>query len=179
MFSIRRAERADAALLSTLGERLFRAAFGASNTDEDMQLYVQSAFSAKRQERELADAATRTWLVEVESGAEIGYAMVRLGAPGADFDAKNTVENVRFYVDTAFHGRGVASALMNTCIEQAREWGCDQLWLGVWDKNARAIAFYKKSGFRVVGTQRFRLGNDRQRDFVMVRPVDLQEGQSR
>jgi len=54
MFSIRRADRTDAGVLATLGERLFRAAFGASNTAEDMQLYVQSAFSLKRQALELS-----------------------------------------------------------------------------------------------------------------------------
>jgi ribosomal protein S18 acetylase RimI-like enzyme len=171
MFAIRRAERDDAALLSTLGERLFRAAFGASNTNEDMELYVQSAFSEQRQGRELSDPRTRGWLIEDQSGAAMGYAMVKLGAPDAEVDAKNPIEIVRFYVDSQYHGRGVASALMRTCIEQAREWSCDQLWLGVWDKNARAIAFYKKSGFRIVGSQAFQLGTDRQRDYIMVREV--------
>jgi ribosomal protein S18 acetylase RimI-like enzyme len=172
MFSIRRAERTDAPTLSALGERLFRAAFGASNTDEDMELYLRSAFSPIRQARELAGPSTQAWLVEDESGAEIGYALVRLGAPDAEVDAKNPVEIVRFYVDSGWHGRGVASALMTTCVDQARVWGCDQIWLGVWDQNARAIAFYKKSGFRIVGSQPFLLGTDRQRDFIMVRAVD-------
>jgi ribosomal protein S18 acetylase RimI-like enzyme len=183
MFSIRRAEKNDADVLATLGERLFRAAFGASNTAEDMQLYVQFAFSVKRQSLELSNPSIGTWLVEDRVGDSIGYAMVKLGAPSHDIEARNPLEIVRFYVDAAWHGQGIAAALMATCVDQARDWGCDQLWLGVWDQNPRAIAFYKKSGFRIVGSQPFQLGADRQRDFIMVRPVDLQEdfqeGQSR
>ena len=175
-FSIRRADRSDAEILATLGERLFRAAFGDSNTAEDMQLYVRSAFSPNRQALELTDPSTRAWLVEDASGESIGYAMVKIGAPGHDIEARNPLEIVRFYVDSAWHGQGIAAALMATCVEQARDWGCDQLWLGVWDQNPRAIAFYKKGGFRIVGSQPFQLGADRQRDFIMVRPVDLQEG---
>jgi ribosomal protein S18 acetylase RimI-like enzyme len=171
LFSIRRATRDDAATLSALAERLFRAAFGPSNTEEDIELYLRSAFSEKRQSRELADPSTRVWLMDDETGAQIGYAMVRLGHPEVEIEAKNPVEIVRFYVDPAWHGRGLASALMSACIDQAREWGCDRLWLGVWDQNPRAIAFYKKSGFQIVGSQAFVLGKDRQRDFVMVRDV--------
>jgi diamine N-acetyltransferase len=170
-FSIRRAEPNDAQELSVLGERLFRAAFAASNADEDMQLYVRSAFSRKRQERELSDPSTQVWLVQDESDRAIGYAMVRLGAADGEVDAKNPLEIVRFYVDAAWHGRGIAAALMSTCVDQARVWGCDQIWLGVWDQNPRAIAFYKKAGFRIVGAQPFLLGNDRQRDYIMVRAV--------
>lgn len=173
MFSIRRAHRSDSEVLASLGERLFRAAFGASNTAEDMQLYVRSAFSAKRQALELSNPATRAWLVDDESGEAIGYAMVKLGAPSHEIEARNPLEIVRFYVNAAWHGHGIAAALMATCVDQAREWGCDQLWLGVWDRNPRAIAFYKKSGFRIVGTQPFQLGNDRQRDFIMTRPVEF------
>jgi ribosomal protein S18 acetylase RimI-like enzyme len=172
MFSIRRADRTDATTLSTLGERLFRTAFGASNTAEDMELYVRSAFSAKRQVLELSDPSTRAWLVDDEAGGSIGYAMVKLGAPSHDIEARNPLEIVRFYVDPGWHGRGIAAALMATCVDQGREWGCDQLWLGVWDQNPRAIAFYKKAGFRIVGSQPFQLGADRQRDYIMVRSVE-------
>ena len=67
----------------------------------------------------------------------------------------------------SFHGRGVGEALLNACVRQAREWGCDVVWLGVWERNPRAIAFYEKWGFRRVGEQRFLVGTDSQRDHVM------------
>ena len=45
------------------------------------------------------------------------------------------------------------------------------LWLGVWERNVRAQAFYRKQGFTVVGSQIFRLGSDPQRDLVMAKGV--------
>jgi ribosomal protein S18 acetylase RimI-like enzyme len=171
MFSVRRADTADASVLATLGKRLFREAFGSANTAEDMRFYLRSAFSTKRQARELAAPSTRAWLAEDDAQTAIGYAMLRQGPPETTPEVRNAVEIVRFYVDAAWHGRGVAAALMMACVDQAREWECDGLWLGVWDQNARAIAFYQKAGFRIAGTQPFQLGEDRQRDFIMVRPL--------
>ncbi len=56
---------------------------------------------------------------------------------------------------------------MERALADAARAGCDRLWLGVWEHNPKAMAFYKKFGFEVVGTQAFMLGNERQRDLVM------------
>jgi ribosomal protein S18 acetylase RimI-like enzyme len=81
--------------------------------------------------------------------------------------ARHPAEVQRIYADRAWHGRGVGSALLTACVEQSRAWGCDVLWLGVWEQNPRGIAFYEKWGFRRVGEQRFLVGTDSQRDHVM------------
>jgi ribosomal protein S18 acetylase RimI-like enzyme len=60
---------------------------------------------------------------------------------------------------------------MSACVDQARAWGCDVLWLAVWERNPRAIAFYEKSGFDQVGRTTFKLGNDLQFDHVMAKPL--------
>ena len=65
----------------------------------------------------------------------------------------------------------VAQRLMAASLAAARELGATHVWLGVWERNPRAIAFYRKSGFREVGTQYFQLGSDRQRDLVVMREV--------
>jgi ribosomal protein S18 acetylase RimI-like enzyme len=82
--------------------------------------------------------------------------------PGTD-----RLELSRFYVDRPWHGRGVAQALMTATVSEAAERGAPTLWLGVWEQNARGIAFYRKCGFAEVGTQTFVLGSDRQNDRVM------------
>jgi ribosomal protein S18 acetylase RimI-like enzyme len=85
---------------------------------------------------------------------------------------------MRFYVDRPWFGRGVAPALMAACAAEARRRGGDVLWLGVWERNARAIAFYEKCGFRRVGIQPFQLGSDRQTDYVMARPLRADQSSS-
>jgi ribosomal protein S18 acetylase RimI-like enzyme len=81
------------------------------------------------------------------------------------------MEIVRFYVDRPWHGRGVAQTLMAAAASMARAAGARTLWLGVWERNERAIAFYRKSGFADVGTKIFVLGTDHQRDLVLARPL--------
>ena len=78
------------------------------------------------------------------------------------------VELQRFYLDRSAHGTGVARELMSAVHEAAKELGGRHLWLGVWERNARAIAFYSKMGFAKVGNHSFYVGSDRQTDDVMV-----------
>jgi ribosomal protein S18 acetylase RimI-like enzyme len=73
----------------------------------------------------------------------------------------------RIYASQKYLGKGVGKELMQAIISEARQRGCDCIWLGVWEKNQRAIHFYKKWGFREVGTHTFSLGDDLQNDFVM------------
>ena len=73
------------------------------------------------------------------------------------------------YVIGEFHGTGVAQELMSACLAEMTMSGSDVAWLGVWERNPKAIAFYTKFDFREVGEHVFQLGNDAQRDVVMVR----------
>jgi len=41
------------------------------------------------------------------------------------------------------------------------------VWLGVWEKNDKAILFYRKNGFYEVGTHFFFMGEEKQTDFIM------------
>ena len=84
---------------------------------------------------------------------------------------ERTIELHRFYVDRSAHGTGVAQALMSAVREAAREFGGRHIWLGVWERNPRAIAFYTKVGFVDVGSTVFYVGPDRQTDRVLVAVV--------
>jgi len=168
---IRRATSGDAALLARIGAELFAAAFGAQNNPDDLKAYLATAFVPARQRDELADTDRATWIAESLDGDTAGYAMLKRGAVSAAVAANHPAEVQRFYVASTFQGRGLAQDLMSACVEQAHEWGCDALWLGVWELNPRAIAFYEKSGFRKVGRQHFMVGADRQHDFVMARTL--------
>jgi ribosomal protein S18 acetylase RimI-like enzyme len=170
MWSIRRAEAADAAALAALAERTFRAAFEADNTAEDMAAHAARSYSTDRQAAEIADPQLRT-LVAESDGDLVGYAQLKHGPPPLCVADAAPLELARFYVDAAWHGRGLAQALMRAAVEAAAACGAQTLWLGVWERNPRAIRFYRKVGFAEVGTQIFRLGSDDQQDLVMAAPV--------
>jgi GNAT superfamily N-acetyltransferase len=169
---IRGASIDDALLLSRLGARLFEQTFGAANHPDDMREYLLSAFSLEAQHEVLADPDAAGFIAEDAGHAAIGYAMMKRGSRAVGITGTKPVEVQRIYSDHAWHGRGIGALLMHACIEQARAWHGDELWLAVWEKNPRAIAFYEKSGFRVVGQKTFQLGRDLQQDFVMSLAAD-------
>jgi GNAT superfamily N-acetyltransferase len=170
MWTIRAAVDADAGALAELAERTFRAAFEADNTAEDMAAHVARSYSPARQAAELADPALAT-LVAEHDGALVAYAQLRRGSAPACVTGPSPVEVWRFYVDQVWHGRGLARALMGAAAGAASDGGAATLWLGVWERNPRAMAFYGKMGFTPVGAQVFLLGDDPQRDLVMAAPV--------
>ena len=96
-----------------------------------------------------------------------GFVQLRAGRPPACITGARPLELLRFYVAREWHGRGVAQELMEAARTAARSRGAGTLWLGVWERNPRARAFYGKSGFRDVGSQIFLLGTDEQTDRVM------------
>jgi diamine N-acetyltransferase len=166
-FNIRYANASDNHLLAEAGRRLFEAAFGADNRHEDMVSYLSGSFSPEIQAAELADPASVILIAEVE-GRFAGYARLREGRPGLEIPGKRPVELVRIYAELDTIGRGAGSALMEACLVEAYQKGYDTVWLGVWEKNPRALRFYEKWGFKVVGTQSFKLGGDIQTDLVML-----------
>ena len=167
---MRRAEPRDAAALARLAESTFRAAFGDANTRENMDAHCRAAFGEAIQAREIADPAVDTFVAE--SGEElVGYVQLRRSRAPACVEAARPIEILRFYVETSWQGKGLAQRLMSRSLESARECGADVVWLGVWEHNPRALAFYRRWGFSEVGDQVFRLGDDPQRDLVMVLPL--------
>nr|AYM52960.1 acetyltransferase [Jahnella sp. MSr9139] len=171
MAVIRLAVPADAAALAGLAERTFRDTFAADNTPEDMAEHVAQAYSPARQARELSDPEITTLVAEAPAGELMAYAQLRGGAAPASVTGPAPVEIWRFYVDRPYHGQGLAKQLMAAVLEAAARRGAATLWLGVWERNPRAQAFYRKCGFVDVGAHIFVLGSDRQTDILMARPL--------
>ena len=172
--TIRRATPADAPVVAELALRTFMEAFAADNHPDDVAAYTAKVYGVEQQAAEIADPRMITLLVEI-GGVPAAYAQVRAGTPAEPVrDVPNVIEIARFYVDQPWHGRGVAHRLMDAVFDAARQLGGRALWLGVWERNHRAMAFYTRRGFRDVGTHEFIVGSDHQTDHVMFR--ELQEG---
>ena len=165
--TIRTGTSADAAVLADLARRTFYETFAPTNNPDDMTLHLAHTYGVDQQTRELNDRDITTLLVE-EDGQAIAYAMVRGDHVPDCVTGPNPLELWRFYVDHGWHGRGVAQALMERVKAVARERGGKTLWLGVWERNDRARAFYAKCGFTDAGDHIFLFGTDPQTDRVMV-----------
>jgi ribosomal protein S18 acetylase RimI-like enzyme len=177
---IRHATAADAALLARFAESAFVDTFGSDNTPENMAAYVGEAFGETRQRAEIADPRLTFFLAE-RQGELAGYAALREGDPpeavraalarAGDESTVGAIEILRLYAGRRWLGAGIGSALMQRCLDEAVSRRRRVVWLGVWERNARAIAFYRRWGFTDVGAQPFVLGTDLQTDRIMSRPV--------
>jgi ribosomal protein S18 acetylase RimI-like enzyme len=168
--NIRRADPTDAASLAVLAEFTFRAAFSEQNTPENMNRHCAGNFGRDLQLQEITDPMLVTWVAE-DSGRLVGYSQLRLSHAVAGVTGKRPAEIKRIYVSSEWHGRSAARELMQRVLAAATDSDCDYVWLGVWEHNPRAIAFYRKFGFEVVGEHAFMLGQELQRDLIMTARV--------
>lgn len=167
---IRRAAEADADVLAELGARTFHDSFAAQNTQENMAAYLATTFGPEQQRAELAHPQN-TFLIVEDNGVAIGYAQLRVGKPPACISGPKPIELARLYISAAFQGSGVGGRLMEACLTEARQSGYQTIWLGVWQQNTRAQAFYERWNFSIAGEHVFQLGADRQMDWLMERSL--------
>ena len=165
---IRKAKLQDAEMLAELCWKTFWDAFHEhpENAPEDMADYMEKAFNEKTLRAELKEENSIFLVAEIEN-EPAGYAKITLGAIEDGITAGNPIELNRLYSHQKFLGKGVGARLMDECFRIAKENDCDVMWLGVWEFNPRAQAFYRKYGFYEVGRHIFQLGSDAQTDLLM------------
>jgi diamine N-acetyltransferase len=168
---VRALQAGDAAVYSAFAERLFRETYVDGYDPADVDAYVATSFGPERQAAEIAEPGGRVLVIEDDRDGLLGFAHLRQSTAPPYLAARFPVEIARFYVDRPWHGRGIARVLMSACVAEARSRCADILWLLVYQNNARAVAFYEKSGFRKAGTQPFQLGSRVDQDWLMVRSV--------
>ena len=166
--SLRPATHNDAESLTDLSFKSFWDAFAGhpKNAPHDLDAYMRDAFNVGQMRRELADPRSVFTIAEI-AGAVAGYSKLIIDHTEPGITAIRPVELNRLYSHQAFLGKGVGQTLMNDCFARAKDHGHDVMWLGVWEFNPRAQAFYKKNGFRFVGKHVFQLGTDPQTDLLM------------
>ena len=127
------------------------------------QNFMLRQFSAQ-----LADPRVIFLIAEIEA-TPVAFAKLCDGDVPDCVSGVAPVEIERFYVDRQFHGKGVAQTLMQACFDRAGQSGHGAIYLGVWENNHRAIAFYRKCGFKVAGSHVFQMGDEAQNDLWMER----------
>ena len=154
---IRRATAADAPVLAALARDTFFDTFASTNDATDMALHLERAYGEAQQRAELTNPEIITLLVE-DGGTAVAYAQIRTGHVPDCVEGPAPIELWRIYVMRDWHGRGIAQALMERVVADALASGAKTLWLGVWENNPRARAFYGKCGFVDVGEHVFLFG---------------------
>lgn len=158
----------DVTRLQTIGRQTFLETFGSDNTAENMERYLSESFSEERVRTELATPGAAFHIAEIDQRL-VGYLKVNSGAAQTEPMGDSAMEIERIYVLKEFHGQRVGQVLFEKAMTLAAEMNAEQVWLGVWEKNPRAIAFYRKNGFKEFGKHLFKLGDDEQTDILMRR----------
>lgn len=153
--------------LKDLSRRTFSEAFGADNKPEDLQLYLDSAFGEETLRRELLNPLSEFYFVKVDNDVTAGYFKINLGDAQTDFKDEDAMELERIYVVKEFQNQKIGQKILDTVIEMALQRKMSYLWLGVWEKNSRAMDLYLRNNFKFSGTHPYMVGNDQQTDKIM------------
>ncbi len=166
MSFIRKATIDDAELLSQLGSITFFEAFGEVNTKEDMESYLQSAFSIQQMKSEIEEDGNVFFLL-FQGHEAIAYAKLNVNERVNSLEGKKMVQIQRIYARKKALGTGIGAQLMQQCIKESLAMGMEVIWLTVWQQNMRAVEFYKKWGFEIIGEKKFMVGKKLYNDHVM------------
>lgn len=152
--------------LQKIGRQTFYETFSDSNTEENMQNYLEEGFSTDKLSDELNDENAESYFAKIEDEV-IGYLKLNFGQSQTELKDDKALEIERIYVLKEFHGKKVGQILYDKAIEIAKDKKAEYVWLGVWEENPRAINFYKKNGFVEFDKHIFKLGKDEQTDIMM------------
>jgi ribosomal protein S18 acetylase RimI-like enzyme len=169
--NIKKATLNDIDQLQKIGKQTFYETFAAENTLENMTTYLDEGFSIEKLTTELNDENAEFYFASFDSNV-IGYLKLNFGLSQSELQNDNALEIERIYVLKEFYGKNVGQLLFEKALHIAREKNANYVWLGVWEKNPRAINFYKKNGFIEFDKHLFKLGNDEQTDIMMKLKLD-------
>ncbi|EEM41063.1 Protease synthase and sporulation negative regulatory protein PAI 1 [Bacillus thuringiensis IBL 4222] len=135
-----------------------------------MNHYLEKAFNLKQLEKELSNISSQFFFVYFNDEIA-GYLKVNIDDAQSEEMGNESLEVERIYIKSSFQKHGLGKYLLNNAIEIAIEHNKKNIWLGVWEKNENAIAFYKKLGFVQAGSHSFYMGDDEQVDLIMIKTL--------
>lgn len=169
-WQIRTATSVEAPTLALVGAATFLESFAGIIDGPAIVVHCALEHAPAAYRTYLADPRSAAWIAQTTTGAApVGYALVcpTQLAGGGDGD----LELKRIYALSRFHGTGMGAALMHAAVAYAREQGANRLLLGSYAHNHRAIAFYRRQGFKQTGTRRFQVGQSMFDDIVMTKQL--------
>jgi ribosomal protein S18 acetylase RimI-like enzyme len=172
---IKQCTPADLAALTEICRKTYRETFGPMNTPSNMESYLNRAFHTHKLQSELLNSRCIFYFLYAD-GEPAGYLKLNESSAQTDLNDPQSLEIERIYLARAFQGRGLGGLLLDTALDVAAGRNKSYLWLGVWEKNDKALAFYRKKGFYIIGTHPFLMGQEVQTDFLMRRDLSSGDG---
>jgi len=156
MTTIRKATVADVELLAELGRQTFIESHGHSAATEDVETYINTAYNPEACKQELEDANNIYHFIYYNN-QPAGFSKIILNSPAQAVAAINITKLERIYVLKEFYNMKLGLALLNFNIELSKNHNQTGMWLYTWVENERAVNFYKKAGFKIIGSYDFRI----------------------
>jgi ribosomal protein S18 acetylase RimI-like enzyme len=166
--TIRKCTSDDLYALIEISVNTYRETFAVMNTEENMNDYLKRAFDYEKLKKELDDKNTDFYFIWLGERLA-GYIKLNEAEAQTDIQDPNALELERIYILADFQGTGLGRCLMDKTLEETVRRGKEYVWLGVWEKNIKALAFYQKNGFTQFGTHSFVMGDDVQNDYLLRR----------
>ncbi|AZV43377.1 GNAT family acetyltransferase [Peribacillus asahii] len=160
----------DLCILQEINYETFNETFKQQNSPENMKVYLERAFNLKQLEKELSNTSSEFFFVYFNDEVA-GYLKVNINDAQSEEMSDELLEIERIYIKNKFQKHGLGKYLLNKAMEIAMERNKKKIWLGVWEKNENAIAFYKKMGFAQTGSHSFYMGDEEQMDFIMTKTL--------
>ena len=164
--TIRPVDLADINALQEISKTTFSQTFSQHNSKEDMEAYLSTSYSVEKLTSEINHPNSEFYFA-IADHKVVGYLKVNTGNAQTENQDLTAYEIERIYVDSAYLGKKIGQLLFNKAVALAKEKNKSYVWLGVWEENHRALAFYQKNGFVPFDKHIFKLGNDEQTDIMM------------
>lgn len=168
--TIRKATAKDAETLQALARKTFFETFAAHNTEDNMKKYLEEDLSLPKLNAELNNPGSAFYFASFQDQL-VGYLKLNFGQSQTELQDNTAVEIERIYVLQAFQGKKLGQLLYQHAVAIATAMQAAYIWLGVWEQNFKAIAFYEKNGFVPFDKHLFTLGDDVQTDIMMKRSL--------
>jgi len=162
----RECNESDLHTLTAVSRDTFSESFSKDNSQFNFEDYIQNAFSEDRIKQELENVNSEFYF-SFWSDELIGYFKINAGSAQTDLVDQDGMELERIYVLYEYQNQGLGEKLLTKAIDIARKRSFPFLWLGVWEKNKRAVRFYERHGFVHSGYHPFKLGDEDQTDWIM------------
>lgn len=160
----------DIRILQEISYETFDETFRDQNSPENMKTYLERAFNLKQLKKELSNISSLFFFV-CYNDEVAGYLKVNTDDAQSEKMGSDALEIERIYIKNKFLRHGLGKYLLDKAMEIATKNNKKKIWLGVWEKNENAIAFYKKMRFVHTGSHSFYMGDEEQIDFIMVRTL--------